>query len=127
MNSSTASLAFSNLFEQKTIVPSEKQPNIIIEDFGTEVFYDKPRLEDCEKRPCPVRLEQVGRLLSELTDMATLYPEVCRLLAQEPKSAAAVFRLSEATSSCLEAPDIVACHFGTHPKRYGNMAEKGTS
>lgn len=89
---------------------ASQAPKIIIEDFGTEVFYDKPRLDECPTEPCPGRLEQVSRRLSELTDAAQLYPEVCRLLAQEPKSVAAVFRAPVKAGS---APETLACHFGS--------------
>ena len=52
-----ASLSFSPLLEQATL-PLTQTPNIIIQDFGTEVLYDKPRLEDCARQPCPERLHR---------------------------------------------------------------------
>jgi len=90
-----ASLSFSPLVEQATI-HSVQAPNIIIEDFGTEVFYDKPRLEDCKRQPCPERLKQVSQCLSEQAKTETLYLQVCRLLAQESRTAAVVFRVPQA-------------------------------
>jgi len=110
-----ASLSFSPLVEQVT-VPCIEAPNIIIEDFGTEVFYDKPRLEDCEKDPCPERLKEVSRCLSESAQAETLYPKVCHLLTQDPKTAAAVFRVHKATVSTYDAPAVMACSFGSRPE-----------
>jgi hypothetical protein len=109
-----ASLSFSPLIEQAT-VHSVEAPNIIIKDFGTEVFYDRPRLEDCEQNPCPERLEQVSQCLSGTAQAGTLYPDVCRLLAQDPKTAAAVFRVPSAAVSAPAAPAVMACWFGSSP------------
>ncbi|MHC4324571.1 MAG: FHA domain-containing protein [Planctomycetota bacterium] len=109
-----ATLSFSPLVEQATI-PSVEAPNIIIEDFGTEVFYDKPRLEDCKQHPCPERLEQVSRCLLEPARAETLYPDVCRLLTQDPKTAAAIFRVPGAALPAPAAPAVMACFFGSSP------------
>jgi len=121
-----ASLSFSPLVEQAT-VPCIEAPNIIIEDFGTEVFYDKPRLEDCEQQPCPERLKQVSQCLSEPAESETVYPEVCRLLAQDPKTAAAVFRVPGAAVPTLAAPDVIACCFGSKPGDTGAEIDRGGS
>lgn len=110
-----ASLSFSPLVEQATVSCVEV-PNIIIEDFGTEVFYDKPRLEDCEQDPCPERLKEINQCLSESAQAESLYPKICRLLAQDPKTAAAVFRLHNVTMPAPAAPTIMACCFGTSPE-----------
>jgi len=110
-----ASLSFSPFVEQATL-PSVDAPNVIIEDFGTEVFYDKPRLEDCQQDPCPERLKEVGRCLSEPAQAEKLYPEVCRLLTQAPKTAAAIFRIRKTTISAYAAPAVMACSFGSRPK-----------
>ena len=109
-----ATLSFSPLVEQAT-VPCIEAPNIIIEDFGTEVFYDKPRLEDCEQQPYPERLEQVSQCLSEIAESDEVYPEVCRLLAQDPKTAAAVFRVPSTAVAAHSTPDVLACCFGSKP------------
>jgi sigma-B regulation protein RsbU (phosphoserine phosphatase) len=107
-----ASLSFGML--RKPIKTSFKgAPNITIEDFGTEVFYDKPRLEDCDRQPCPERLAQVKQRLSELTDASSLYREVCVLLAQESKTAAAVFRIPRDALPSLNTLIVLACHFGS--------------
>ena len=119
-----ATLSFSPLVEQAT-VPCMEAPNIIIEDYGTEVFYDKPRLEDCEQQPCPERLKQVSQCLSEIAESEAVYAEVCRLLAQDPKTAAAVFRVPSAAVAVHSAPDVMACCFGSKPGDTG--AELGGS
>jgi hypothetical protein len=119
-----ASLSFSPPLEQATI-PLTEAPNIIIQDFGTEVFYDRPRPEDCAHPPCPERLEQVSRRLSGFPRGAALYPEVCRLLAHEPKTAAAVFRMPSASLPAPAAPAVMACCFGSRPE--DARAEGGTS
>jgi hypothetical protein len=119
-----ASLSFSPIVEQATI-PSVEAPNIIIEDFGTEIFYDRPKLEDCERQPCPERLEQVSQCLSEPAEEETLYPDVCRLLAQDPKTAAAIFRVPDAILPAHVAPAVEACHFGSTPK--DARGEQGSS
>ncbi len=121
-----ASLSLGQTAEPQTdatvLVPG---PNIIVEDFGTEVLYDKPRLDDCPTQPCPDRLEQVGRRLSGLTSATTLYPEVCRLLAEGPKTAAAVFRVPATAPSAPKVPDVRACHFGSSLE--DTMAEAGSA
>ena len=110
-----ASLSFGTLGEQVTF-PAFQAPNMIIEDFGTEVFYGKPKLSDCDRPPCPERFGQIKQRLSELTDEAAFYPEVCRLLAHEPKTAAAVFCMANASSSEVDTPTVLSCHFGTRPQ-----------
>lgn len=110
-----ASLSFGALDEQVTL-PAFQAPNLIIEDFGTEIFYDKPQLSECERPPCPERFGQIKHRLSELTDKAAFYPEICRLLAHEPKTAAAVFLAANASSSEATAPEVLSCYFGTRPQ-----------
>ena len=119
-----ATLSFSPLVEQAT-VPCIEAPNIIIEDYGTEVFYDKPRLEDCEQQPCPERFKQVSHRLSEIIGSEAVYVELCRLLAKDPKTAAAVFRIPSATVATPAAPTVMACCFGSKPGDTG--AELGSS
>jgi len=110
-----ASLSFSSLVEQATI-PCAQAPNIIIEDFGTEVFYDRPRLADCERQPCPKQLEQVSRCVAELAEAETLYTAVCRLIAQDPKTATAIFRVPSAGLAAPTVPAVMAYHFGSRPE-----------
>lgn len=121
-----ASLSFSPLVEQAT-VPCIEAPNIIVEDFGTEVFYDKPRLEDCERQPCPERLKQVNKCLSEISESNEVYPEMCRLLTQDPKSAAAIFRVPGSAVETPQAPVVMACCFGSKPGDTGVEFGGGSS
>lgn len=88
-------------------------PRIIVEDFGTEVFYDRPRIEECTTPPYPKRLAHVEQRLSELTDPDAMYPEVCRALAQDPSTAAAIFRVPPAGQHLPKNPEVVAYHFGS--------------
>jgi len=108
-----ASLSFSGAIPESAQTLSLGAPNIIIEDFGTEVFYDKPRLEDCDRVPWPERLAQIKQRLSKLTDVSELHGLVCRLLAQEARTAAAVFRVSHETPCPPQVPALLACHFGS--------------
>ncbi len=110
-----ASLSFSSLTEQAT-VHAVDEPNIIVEDFGTEVFYDKPRLEDCEREPCPEQLAHFRRRLRELSDKDQLCLTVCRLLAHKPGTAAAVLQVPGAALPSPAEPVVVACWFGSRPE-----------
>jgi pSer/pThr/pTyr-binding forkhead associated (FHA) protein len=87
-------------------------PRILVEDFGTEVFYDRPRLGECVAPPYPKRLDLVKKRLSELTDPRALRWEVCRALAQGPGTASAIFRVPPRGSPLSGTPDILAYHFG---------------
>ena len=98
---------------------SVQATNIIIDDFETEIFYGKRKLNEALSRPCPERLSEITELLSELTSSSALYPEVCRCLAQAPKTVAAVLRLPEKTKPLPKSPDILACHFGHTPDEAG--------
>jgi hypothetical protein len=93
--------------------PWPQRPKIIVEDFGTEVFYDRPRIGECTTQPYPERLEQVRKRLSELTDPRAAYPAVCRALAQGPTTAAVIFRLPPADRPMPKTPQVVAYHFGS--------------
>lgn len=121
-----ASLSFSPLVEQATVACIET-PNIIIEDFGTEVFYDRQRLEDCEQQPCPEWLKQVSECLSNIAKSDEIYPEVCRLLARDPKTAAAVFRVPGAAVAAPAPPAVMACCFGSKPGDTGAEFRGGSS
>jgi hypothetical protein len=87
-------------------------PRILVEDFGTEVFYERPRIEECTTQPYPKRLDPVKKRLSELTDPRALRGEVCRALAQGSGTAAAIFRVSPRGSPLSGTPDVLAYHFG---------------
>jgi hypothetical protein len=100
--------------EHRAIVPPSPQgPKIIIEDFGAEVFYDRPRIEECTMQPCPERLDYLRRRLPELTDLRAVYPEVCRALAQGPEAAAAIFRIPQKDRPMPKIPEVVAYYFGS--------------
>lgn len=106
-----ASLSFGTLPE--TMSSQCTAPNIIIEDFGTEVFYDRPRLSDCDIKPCPEQLTQIGQCLFDITEPAKLYRTVCELLAREPRTAAAVFRPSGDALASTKDPEVLVCRFGS--------------
>jgi len=109
-----ASLLLGDRPEQRAVAaPSPQRPKVIVEDFGTEVFYDRPRIEECTSQPYPQRLENVNRRLSELTDPGTVYAEVCRALAQGSGTAAAIFRVPPKDSPMPRIPQVLACHFGS--------------
>jgi hypothetical protein len=108
-----------------TAAVSPQRPKIIMEDFGTEVFYDRPRIEECTAQPCPKRLETVRKRLSELTDPGAVYLEVCRALAQGPMTAAAIFRVPPGDKPMPTTPQVVAYHFGSTGE--DTMARSGDS
>ena len=52
-----ASLSLGRVIGHHTEIQASSQiPKIIVEDFGTEVFYDKPRLDECADQPRGVQL-----------------------------------------------------------------------
>ena len=87
-------------------------PNIIAMDFGTEVFYSTPRLEDCPAAPCPERLDQLSGRLAELTDVIPIYAEACRALTQGPKTAAVIFRIRARDRPLPKTPEVLTYYFG---------------
>ncbi len=87
-------------------------PNIIVMDFGTEVFYSTPRLQDCPRPPCPKRLDRAGSRLAGCSDPLLAYREACYALADGPKTAAAVFRVPSGDQPLPKTPEVLACHFG---------------
>ena len=102
--------------EHWTTIPSQPElPNIIVEDFGTEVFYSRPRIEECTRQPCAERLKNIRQRLSELPGQDAVYSEICRALTQSPKTAAAIFRLPAKAKPMPSAPDVLAYHFGSSP------------
>jgi len=106
-------------------VPSQR-PKIIVEDFGTEVFYDRPRIEECTTEPYPERLTIAKKRLSELTNPRAVYPEVCRALAQGSGTAAAIFRVLQGDRPMPGTPQVLAYHFGisgedTHAQVNGRL------
>jgi hypothetical protein len=92
-----------------------QRPQIIVEDSGTEVFYDRPRIEECTTQPYPRRLEETRRRLSELTDPAAVYAEICQALAQGTGTAAVIFRIPK-DRPVSNTTEVVAYHFGSNPE-----------
>jgi len=90
-------------------------PKITVEDFGTEVLHDRPKLEECATRPCPERLDRLCQRLSELTVPARVYVEVCWSLARGPGTAAAVFRTSPTSELTTQTLEVLAYHFSSSP------------
>lgn len=91
---------------------SAQGTNVVVEDFGTEVFYGERKRQEAPPRPCPREYDEITKRLSALTTASALYPEVCRSLARAPKTVAIVLRLPEKSRSLPKSPEIVACHFG---------------
>ncbi len=89
-------------------------PNIMVADFGPEVFYDRPRLENCSTSPCPERLGRLRDRLTDMTDLISRYTKVCRALAAGPKTPAVVLRVPSTSRPLPETPEVLAYHFGGH-------------
>lgn len=121
-----ASMSLGGVPEQTSVAHSPFEVSrLIMDDFGTEVFYDKPRLDQCDTRPCPKRLDQVQKCLADLSNLPQMYRHVCRVLAQDPQTAAAVIRVQEPPPSLTRTPTLLACDFGsrlTHMK-HGRVEE----
>ena len=66
-------------------------------------------------RPYLKQLNEIIERLSELTGFSFLYPEVCKCLAQAPRTVAAVLRLPKNTEPLPASMDILAYHFGSDP------------
>jgi hypothetical protein len=98
---------------RSTVVPP--MPYVIVQDFGMEVFYDKPRLEDCAAPPCPDRIEQMRERLSQPIGLPALYSEACRILAERPKTLAAVLQMSRQNETSSKMPAVLAHHFADNP------------
>ena len=117
------SLSAAQSFDQQ-IKPDESiqtGTNIIIEEFETEVFYGQDKQNHGLSPNCTkssrwlTPLREIIERLSELTSPSALYPQVCKYLAQSPKTVAVVLRVPAKTEPLLKSPDILACHFGDSP------------
>jgi serine phosphatase RsbU (regulator of sigma subunit) len=84
---------------------------ITIDGFETELISGKSEPYETLSGPYLKRLSEIIESLSELTSSTTLYPEVCRCLAQLPETVAVVLRLPEKTKPIPKSPDILAYHF----------------
>ncbi|UCG59435.1 MAG: SpoIIE family protein phosphatase [Phycisphaerales bacterium] len=94
---------------------SAQGTNVVVENFGTEVFYGERKQHDAPARPCPREFDEITRRLSALTSASALYPEVCRFVARAPKTVAIVLRLPDKSQPVPKSPEIIACHFGHSP------------
>ncbi len=119
------SLSGSPVHRTEPAAPSHS-PHIIVQDFGTEVFYDRPKLDECPRPPCPGRLDRICKQLSELTNVPAVYAEACRGLGWRPMTAGAVFRMSEKGGRASKMPDVLAYHFGGNPADTGVPARAET-
>ena len=90
--------------------------NMVVEDFETEVFYGRTMLGEGLSEACSKQLSEFTERLSELTSSSALYPEVCRYLAEAPRTVAVVLRLPDKSKPLPKSPDIIACHFGGAPE-----------
>ncbi len=90
-------------------------PHILVQDFGMEVFYDKPRLEDCRTPPCPDRIGPMQERLSQPLGQPALYTEACRILAERPESVAVVFQVAGQKGSSTRTPVLLAYHLADAP------------
>jgi hypothetical protein len=107
------SLLLGERLEHRAVATRSPQwPNIIVEDFGMEVFYDRPKIEECTTPPYRERLDRVRKQLSEPAALDAVYSVVCRALAQGPRTAAAIFRVPPGGRPMPKAPEVVAYHFG---------------
>jgi hypothetical protein len=99
-------------------------PHVVVQDFGMEVFYDKPRLDDCATAPRPGRIKQMHERLSQQVGLPALYTEACNILAEGPKTVAAVFRMSRRKETPSKMPEVLAYHFADDPG--GTRARRGS-
>jgi hypothetical protein len=68
-----ASLSLGQVIGRHADAPAlPRIPRIIVEDFGTEVFYGRPRLDECTAQPRPEQLERVSNCPSK-PDRLELY------------------------------------------------------
>lgn len=106
-------LSLGRIPERLTTIPSQSQlPKIIIEDFGTEVFYSRPHIEECTRQPCAEKLRSLCRRLSGLSDQDAVYLEICRALAPDPKTAAVILQIPKKDIPIRSTPNVLAYHFG---------------
>jgi hypothetical protein len=90
-------------------------PHVLVQDFGTEVFYDKPRLEDCTTPPCPDRIGPMRERLSQPLGLPALYAEACQILAERPKTVAVVFQVAQQNETSARMPVLLAYQLAEAP------------
>ncbi len=86
--------------------------NFIKDDYKAEIISSEVGKEQVLSRPYLKQLNEINSRLSELNSPSALYPEVCKSLAQAPKTVAAVLRLPGNKQELPESPEILACHLG---------------
>jgi hypothetical protein len=95
------------------VVSADARTFYVDHSAGGRNIYDRPRIAECTALPSPQRLEKVAGRLSELTDPGTVYPEVCRALAQGAGTAAALLRVPPGDKPMPKTPRVAAYHFGS--------------
>ncbi len=119
-------LSLGSASENMQTSPSQRHlPRIVVEDYGAEVFYDKPRLNECPARPCPERLDELSERLAGLGDLMSVYEVVCQMMAEEPNTAAVVFQVSSQDESAPKGPEVLTCHLGIARKGRGGRPGDG--
>jgi len=85
---------------------------IVKDDLEAKIISSGSETDKVLSRPYLKQFNEINKCFSELTSPSTLYPEVCRRLAQAPKTVAAVLRLPKNTEVLPESPEILTCHLG---------------
>jgi sigma-B regulation protein RsbU (phosphoserine phosphatase) len=92
-----------------------EHPNIVVEDFGMEVFQAQGKPAGVSARPCPKLLDEITMRLSKVKCLPALYPELCVCLARGPSTAAAILRVPGKNRPIPKTPEVLAWHFGVRP------------
>jgi phosphoserine phosphatase RsbU/P len=105
--------------EQPTITQEilETTSTIMQEDAEAQIISEQALIKESLSS---VRLKELNESvdhLSQLTSWQVLYPELCRALARDPKSVAAVLRVPEVEQPLPASLDILAYQFGGQPQR----------
>ena len=89
--------------------------NIVNGDFKAKIVSSGVEEDKVLSRPYIKQLNEINKCFSELTSPSALYPEVCRRLAQAPKTVTAVLRIPRNTEVVPETSEILACHLSDNP------------
>ena len=111
-------LALAGVLEQPTVtdVTLETTSTIMQDDADARIVSEP---DAARESLSSVRLKELNEIidhLSQLTSWQVLYPDLCRILARDPKSVAAVVRVPQASQTLPESMDILACRFGGQPE-----------
>jgi len=85
--------------------------NLVLADFETEFFHEDNRSGTPAKLPCPERWAELTQSLSDLTNLAALYPEVCRHLGKTRNTVALVLR-APVNGPLPQKPEVCAIYLG---------------